>query len=423
MGPADDARLTPDLLVSYFLAGARAPAQWRVGMELEKMGRLAASGRPLPYDGEGPTVRAVLETLHELRGGMPLTERGAIIGIEAPWGSITLEPGGQVEWSSAPRRNLAELEQDLDDHLQAMDRTAERLGIAWLDVAVEPELPLDEIPWMPKARYRIMREYFRSRGRLAHRMMTQTASIQCAFDFADADDWARKFRAAAYLSPVATALFANSSRIDGADSGYRSYRAAIWRETDDDRCGLPAIVFDAGFGIERWVDWVLDVPMLFQRSGDGLAPPDGSSFRQRIEGAEGERLTLEDWSTHCSSIFTEVRSYTYLEVRSADLQPADRALAVPAFWTGLFYDDDALEEALDCGAPFSEPRYWAEAMEAAARDGLEATISGRSLRETTQRAFSAAIRGLRRGDCVGDLDRVLEPLDRLARHTGLELPA
>ncbi len=390
-------RLSRDVLLDYFLRAAVPRPAWRVGLEVEKMGRRLSDGRPIPYDGEAPTVRAVLDFIQERRGGQLVLEDGCPIGIDAPWGSISLEPGGQVEWSSPPYRELARLERALAEHLQVLREAGSSLGIAWLDEAVDPRHEVLDMPWMPKARYRIMRDRLGARGALAHRMMTQTASIHCAFDFADAADWARKFRAAAVLAPVATAMFANSRRVDGADSGFHSFRQAIWRETDDDRCGLPPIVFEADFGIERWIDWVLDVPLLFRRRGPDLVLPDGSTFRQLLEGPAGHALELEDWVTHCSSIFTQVRSYTYLEVRSADLQPDDRAFAVPAFWTGTLYGEAALDAALDAGSGIDHAA-WSAAMDSAARLGLGGRLGSRGLREVAAEALEHSRRSLRRGD-------------------------
>jgi len=420
MSPSADARLSPELLFGYFLDGAVDRRDWKVGMELEKMGRHAETGRPIPYDGEGPTVRGVLEQMLERRGGEPVLESDHLVGILAPWGNITLEPGGQVEWSSTPQPTLVELERALEEHLAFMRDLAASLGIVWLDVAVDPVHAVAEMPWMPKARYRIMRDYFRQRGRLAHRMMTQSASIQAAFDYADATDWARRFRAASILAPVATAMFANSSRVDGADSGYRSYRHAIWRETDDDRCGLPSVVFEDGFGLDRWINWLLDVPLLFRRGGEGLLAPDGSTFRQWLQGPEGASLDLEDWATHCSSVFTEVRSYTYMEVRTADLLPDREAFAVPSFWTATLYDDEAVDAALDLGAGLDHAG-WSRAMDSAARQGLDGKFGRRPLREVTARALAAAVRALERGVPCAGVGGSVYHLERLASDLRLDV--
>jgi glutamate--cysteine ligase len=411
-------RLSRERLLDYFLAGAKPRERWKVGMEIERLGRRRGDGRPLPYDGSGPTIRGLLEWMHERRGGEPVLEDGRIIGISARWGEISLEPGGQFEWSSVPYPTLAELEASMREHLGAMREAARALDLEWLDVAVDPVHPVSEMPWMPKLRYRIMHDHLR--GRLAHRMMTQTASIQCAYDYADATDWNRKFRAAAILAPVATAMFANSSRVDGRDSGYRSYRQAIWRETDDARCGLPAIVFEAGFTMERWIDWLLAVPLLFRRTPDGLLPPDGSSFSQLLAGPESARLEMPDWDMHCSTIFTEVRCYTYMEVRSADVQPDELAFSVPAYWTGTLYDESALEMALAIGEGLDHAT-WMSAMDSAARSGLDGRLGRHGLRELAARTLTAAARALRDGVPCAAGPAGTRDLEALGARLGLDV--
>jgi glutamate--cysteine ligase len=419
MSSTPDGPLSRERLIGSLLGACRPCGEWKVGMELEKMGRHVETGRPLPYDGNGPTVLAALQHLLELRPGEPILEAGMLIGIRASWGTITLEPGGQVEWSSMPRPCLADLERDLNDHVTALSRAGSALGIEWLDVAVDPQHSMKQVIWMPKQRYAIMREYFRTKGKLAHRMMTQSASIQCAYDFCDEDDWKRKFRAAALLAPLVTALFANSTHLDGRDTGYRSYRHMIWRETDDDRCGLPAIVFDDGFDPERWCDWVLDVPLLFRRDGEGLAPPDGRSFRQLLDGPEGPELDLDDWATHCSSVFTEVRCFGYMEVRSADLQPDDRAFAVPTFLTAMLYSPEALDEILEDGAGMDHAG-WNEDIASASRLGLDGAVRGRGLREIAARRLGTAVRVLERGLPCGGGGGGVRHLERLASRLGVD---
>ncbi len=413
----DRGKLTCRKLAAYFLEGAKPRPEWRLGIEVEKMGLDRATGRPIPYDGAGPSVRKVLEAYHGRRGGAPVYEGENLIGIEAEWGSLSLEPGGQVEWSSRPCPDLPFLETSLQDHLGGLDQIASELGVLWLDVAVQPDVPVHEMPWMPKARYGIMKRFLGERGRLAHKMMTQTASIQCSFDYEDARDWARKFRAAALLAPVAVALFANSSRADGRDTGYRSFRQAIWRETDPDRCSFPAAVFEPGFGIDPWMEWACDVPTIFRQGQGGLVPSGGVPFRMLLEQAGCEAVSLEDWELHLSSIFTEVRSYTYIEARSADLQPDELIMAVPAFWTGLLYHERALGAALKLGAPHDAHALWMNAMDEAARRGLDGDL-GSPLRDLAARALGLAVWSLRHGAAgAGDAGDAAALLLRLAdRH-------
>jgi glutamate--cysteine ligase len=422
MGSAECGLLTRDDLVRYFEGAFKPRADWLIGMETERMARIPGSGAPLAYAEGGATVRGILERLLERMGGNPVYEGNHLIGLDGPLGSISLEPGGQVEWSSRPARTLPELDASLRRFLAIARETADELGFDWLEVGVDPVNRLADMIWMPKARYKIMRPYMGARGRLSHRMMTQTASIQCAFDFGSAEDWAKKFRAGVLLAPLTVALFANSGRVDGEDSGWRSYRQAIWRETAPERCGIPAVVFEPGFGIERWVEWACDVPSMFRYRSRGLVPAGGVPFRELLELHGCDALRTEDWELHLSSIFTEVRSYGYVEVRSADLQPEHRMIAVPAFWTGVLYDPEALDAAGELGAAWDTYEGWLDAMNEAARAGLDGALAGRPLREAAASALRLALRGLGRGGTgVGDPDAAAAPLLELAAHHGIDL--
>jgi glutamate--cysteine ligase len=407
-------KLTCPRLADYFRQAFRPRQEWMVGVEVEMMGRDASTALPLAYEAAGPSVRRVVEAYAAERGGALVFEGDRPVGVDGAWGGITLEPGGQVEWSSRPARDLTELQSEFDAHQATMRSVASTVGVHWLDVAVEPELPVGRMPWMPKARYGIMREIMAKRGRLAHRMMTQTASIQCAFDFASDEDWARKFRAAAFLTPVAVALFANSSRVDGKDSGWASFRQAIWRETDPDRCDLPDVVFDRGFGIDAWVEWVCDVPTLFLRREHGLVASGGTPLRALLNRCGCDAVTLDDWELHLSSIFTEVRSYSYIEVRSADFQPGPLVLAVPALWTGLLYDDGALDDALAMGRPFDAPAAWRRGMDEAARHGLSGVVDGTPIAELAANAVARASKALVHGAACAGSGAGVEALARLA---------
>jgi glutamate--cysteine ligase len=410
---------TRSQLLDYFRQGALPRERWQVGLEVEKMGRDARTGRPLAYEGDGACIRRVIELYRERRPADPVFEATHLIGLDGEWGTLSLEPGGQVEWSSRPQATLGELRHELSGHLTALRAVGDALGVRWLALGLDPVHSVAEMPWMPKARYRIMRDYLGQRGPLAHRMMTQTTSIQCAFDYADEQDWQKKFKAAALLAPVATALFANSEQVDGGPSGHRSYRQVIWQQTDPDRCGIPAVVFQPGFDMERWLDWMLDVPTIFRHRARGLVPASGLPFRQLMQLTGCNALRSEDWETHASTIFTEVRSYTYIEVRSADLQPDEAIFAVPSFWTGILYEEQALAEALELASRIDSAQSWQEAMRAAARDGLDGRAAGTSLRDLAREALRVSHRGLARGAaCVADATRDSEPLARLMEEVG-----
>ena len=210
---------------------------------------------------------------------------------------------------------------------------------------------------MPKSRYRIMRAYMPKVGSMGLDMMSRTCTVQVNLDFGSEQDMVQKFRTSLALQPVATALFANSPFLEGQPSGYLSYRSHVWEDTDPDRTGMLPWVFDSSMGFERYVDYMLDVPMYFvYRDGD-YHDASGQSFRDFLAGKlpvlPGELPTIKDWEDHLTTAFPEVRLKRFLEMRGADGGPWDSLCALPAFWAGLLYHQPSLDAAWDIACSWS----------------------------------------------------------------------
>ncbi len=333
-----------EALVDWFRAGEKPAERWRVGMEHEKIGLLAGTVAPIPHGGP----RGIGELLARLErfGYRPFLERGQpIAALEGPL-SISLEPGGQLELSGRPFVCAHDLARELRRHLAVVRALAAELGHVWLGVGYRPFGTAAQAEWMPKGRYERMRATLSGRGPLALDMMTMTATVQASFDYSDEADMARKLRAATAVSPLVTALFANSPIVGGRPSGWLSYRTQVWRQCDDLRCGPLAPAFDPGFGYRAYAEWALDVPMIFVRRGERYLDAGGISFRRFLaEGLSGERATLSDWEDHLTTLFPEVRLKRVIEVRGADAGSEAMCVALPTLWKGLFYDAPALAAA------------------------------------------------------------------------------
>ena len=286
-----------------------------------------------------------------LLGWHPIEDAGRIIGLTDPLGlgAISLEPGGQFELSGAPLSTIHQTCREVNAHLAQVREAAEPLGIGFLGAGFSPMWTLAETPRMPKSRYAIMTRYMPTVGGRGLDMMYRTCTIQANLDFSDEADMVRKMRVGLALQPIVTALFANSPFTDGKPNGYRSFRSAVWLDTDPHRTGMLPLAFEDGFGFERYVDWALDVPMYFVKRGDVYHDVAGASFRDLIAGKldalPGEHATRSDWNNHLTTIFTEVRLKTFLEMRGADGGSGRLICAVPALWVGLLYDPVSLDAA------------------------------------------------------------------------------
>jgi glutamate--cysteine ligase len=337
-------------LVEFFEAGCKPKPDWRIGTEHEKFGYTQDDLRPLPYEGER-SIRALLEGLAREFGWNIVEENHRPIALQKGGASVTLEPGGQFELSGGAVKTLHETCCEVHEHLDQVRAVAAPLGIGMLGLGFQPKWRRDEIPWMPKGRYRIMRAYMPKRGSLGLDMMLRTCTIQTNLDFASEADMVKKFRVGLAWQPVATALFANSPFTDGKPNGFLSYRSHVWTDTDPDRCGILPFVFEAGMGFERYVDHVLDVPMYFVYRGGEYIDAAGQSFRDFLKGRlpalPGEVPTISDWSDHLTTLFPEVRLKRFLEMRGADGGPWRSLCALPALWVGLLYHQSTLDAAWD----------------------------------------------------------------------------
>jgi glutamate--cysteine ligase len=335
-------------LIDWIASGEKPKADWRIGTEHEKFLFELGTHRALPYEGQKASVRGLLEGLTRF-GWQPVLENGKPIALLKDKCSVTLEPGGQFELSGAPLETLHQTCDETNTHLRECAAVAAELGLGLLGMGFAPEWTRADIHWMPKGRYKIMRDYMPKVGTMGLDMMLRTCTVQTNLDFSSEADMVRKFRVSLALQPVATALFADSPFLEGKPSGFLSYRSHTWTDTDPDRCGLIPFVFEEGMGYERYVDWMLDVPMYFVYRDGKYIDAAGRSFRKFM--ADGlpdltpDAATTGDWSDHITTAFPEVRLKKYLEMRGADGGPWKRLCALPALFVGLLYDEAALDEA------------------------------------------------------------------------------
>jgi glutamate--cysteine ligase len=396
-----------DELVAHFAAGAKPHGSLKIGVEHEKLGVLA-DGRAPDYE----RIRGLLEAMAG-RGWTRVEENGHLIALErATCGTITLEPGGQVEHSGAPWPTALQAVRDNDKHVDEILPLAADLGIRFIGIGFRPFGRLEEVPWMPKGRYRVMREYLPTRGKLAHEMMKRTTTVQANLDYENEVDAMEKLRVAMALSSLVTSLFAASPMVDGRAAGWQSYRARAWLDTDNDRCGLLPFALREDTRFSDYAEWALDVPMFFVKRDDEYRPVGGMTFRKFLrDGFSGERALPSDWELHLSTLFPEVRLKRFLEVRQADASTREMVRALPILWRGLLYDDEARRAGweLVAGWPLDERmRVYA----ATPREGIHGRAHGRPMREWCGDLVAIARAGMQR---LGPPESMalFEPLERI----------
>ncbi|WP_374247772.1 glutamate--cysteine ligase [Thermomonas sp.] len=413
--PITDGRQLAEVMAS----GEKPRADWRIGTEHEKFGFRMDDLRPPTFEGERG-IEALLNGLTRF-GWQPYQEHGRTIALTKGMASVTLEPAGQLELSGAPLPTIHDTCKEVGSHLREVREVADELGLGFLGMGFQPKWRREDMPWMPKDRYKIMRAYMPKVGNLGLDMMTRTCTVQVNLDYASEADMVKKFRVSLALQPIATALFADSPFTEGRPNGYLSYRSHIWTDTDPGRTGMLDFVFEDGFGYQRYVDYLLDVPMYFSHRDGIYHDASGKSFRDFLQGKldvlPGALPTLRDWNDHMTTAFPEVRLKKFLEMRGADSGPWSRICALPAFWVGLLYDDAALDAAWDLVKDFTLAERHA-LRDGVPRQALGLPFRGGTVQDLAREAVKIAAAGLRRRACAdgcgSDEAGFLDPLVEIA---------
>lgn len=400
-------RLTRTALIDRYHRYGRPRTKWLVGGEFERH-ILDVNGMPATYDGE-PGIRSLLQSLVQ-RGWQPIRERGALIGCVGENGAnVTLEPGAQFELSGAPHKTPHEVLEEAKAFAGTVDELLEGTSLRQATLGLTPTSDMARIRWVPKGRYVIMRNHMARSGPLGQTMMKGTAATQASYDYEHEFDAAQKLKLARNIAPLVTAMFANSPYQHGQATGWMSSRGRVWMYTDPARTGFPDSLNE--YRHERWVDYLLDVPMMFMRKGSRWLPANGKSFRTWMAETGPDAPTWADWELHQTSVFPEVRIKAQIEVRGADCVNLPIAGAFVALFHGLFYCPRSRDEALALGAQFSAFGSQRQRFEDACRHGLRATVGGRRMAWWASRLLTIASEG--RARCSPDAPDMLAPLEAL----------
>jgi glutamate--cysteine ligase len=401
-------KLNKDNILGTFASYGCSKENQLIGGEYERT-IVRPNGMPITYD-EPYGIRWFLTEFTKRWGWTPKVEDQHIIALLKDGASITLEPGGQFELSGKPHKDLIGLQKEFTLNRERVNILAKEAGFRVITCGLTPIASIESISWMPKGRYEIMREYLPQKGDLSLFMMKGTTSVQCNYDFQNEQDCAKKVRVCAGLAPLTTAIFANSPLYRNRPTGYVSFRGHIWTRTDPDRTGFPPGLRD-DFSFEQWVDYLLDVPMMFIHKGNDWIAANGTSFRKFMNsGIDGHFPSWEDWELHMTSVFPEVRIKRTIEVRGADCVSHPLAIAFCALFTGILYDNKALDDCLQLVEEFTHFGSREERFNLACKYGLQGSIGNKKILEWSEKMVTIAQEGLSRYQSHSQ--HLLEPLQR-----------
>ena len=377
-------------LTEVFVRGERSDGECVIGAEHELL--CLDHNRRVPGYAGRTGIAAVLNELSRALDWQPTLEANQIIGLKGSTASVTLEPGGQLELAGSPSSHLHAVANEVRNFHEVLSHIAKPLGLSFFGLGMRPLTALSDIPTMPKSRYEIMKSLMPKLGSRSLEMMFSTATIQTNLDFRNEEDMARKYRVSACLSPVVAALFANSPYQNGRRTGRMTERYAVWDHTDTERSGRFDWMLDHKQSYESYADWAADQRLLFlYRSGVYQPAPDHSFAKHRQTTA----AKAQDWEQHLAGIFPEIRLKSFLELRSADAGCGQMVVALNALWTGLLYDQEALNLAEELTQDWMSTS-WQQLATSAATDGLSGMSDYGSLKELAAAVVRLAEEGLRR---------------------------
>lgn len=359
-------------ILEIYTSGCKEKTSFQIGVEYERLPICVNSGVAVDYDGEFGVCN-LLRNFAKAENWDYITDDYNIIGLKQGHDTITLEPGCQTELSVKPENSIQELEKKIKTLDKAMTPILDKMGIKLLSYGISPISTHKNINLIPKKRYAVMAKYLW--GILSDVMMRETAGIQGCFDFESEEDAMRKFKIANKLSPFMTAMFANSPIRGGVDTGYKSFRALSWLNTDNERCGFCNKLQD-DFAFDDYVDYVMDTPIIFiNREGLPVEINGKMNFKEfMLSGYEGFEPTMEDYLLQANLCFPEVRLRNFIEIRNHDCGTLEAVCAILAIYKGIFYSKSAMDEIEELLSPFKYNDF-AELRYNVPKSGLDAKIA------------------------------------------------
>ena len=383
-----------DHIINYFNSGIRTPEQFKIGIEHEKFLFDLNTNKRADY----PTILKMFKGLYEF-GWKPILENENIIGLMKDEKSITLEPGNQIELSGAQLNNIHEACSESQDYLFELKQIIKKLNLKIVSAGFDPISKISEVPNNPKQRYEVMTKDMPSGGELSLDMMYRTCGTQLNIDYKSEEDFIKKFKVVNSIVPISIALFANSSIVEKKNSNYLSYRSKVWQNTS--RGGLPEIFFD-NMDFEKYADFTMNFPMLFIQKDKNYISGKKYIFSDfmngKIDELENKIPTVNDLTTHLSTIFTENRLKKYIELRSMDACGWECLCSGPAFNTGILYGN--LDEAFDLISKWDKNKIINAYLEAP-KKGFNTELMGKDLYHWTSIFLEISKKGLQNRDIIG----------------------
>lgn len=314
-----------------------------LGLEVEHFIVDKRTNKAISYYGD-KGVKYILQKLRTLYpNARPIVDQD-IIGFSAKEFTITLEPAAQIEISINPYECISEIENIYNSFLNNINSILDGLEYKIITLSCQPVSKVNNIKIIPKKRYHMMDQYFKSLGTKGIEMMKGTCSAQVSIDYFSEDDFRKKIQVAYFLTPLFKLISNNANYFQGKKITGFLKRSEIWGYTDEIRCDMPPDIFSENFGFPNYADYLCKIPLIFQVKNNELIE---SGNKTANEIFKNQTITQNDILHIISMTFPDIRVKTYLEIRGADCMPFKYILGYCALIKGIFYSDSNLDIFMD----------------------------------------------------------------------------
>jgi glutamate--cysteine ligase len=394
-----------DATIKAIVGAPKVNEAKKIGLEIEIPFVDAETLKPLPFKGH-KSISAMFNSLCAKGWQGATVENGNTTSLKSDIGNVMLEPGGQIEFASLPRKNLAALTSDVAAYLAHCQSAGKELAIDALPFGFHPHIGIEECPYISeRSRFAALKPVFESEKGFS--AWGQSSSVQVTLEEKTPEAAFAAFKLGLALQPIAAAMCANSPFAKSQDSGFQSWRRQSLLALHSPLYEVPSQFFDADFGFNEWAKHILSVPMSFIVRDQKYISVAPHAFQDMVGKplpelshlpVEQQYLTQTDLLDHITGIKPEMllKPNLLLEFRAADLGPTPEYwMGLAAFWTGIFYDPQSFAAAQALVASWPQGGY-AELRQNVAKDGLNANFAGVSAQDTALALLNIAKEGLQR---------------------------
>lgn len=391
-------------IVNYIKSGETDPQDFALGFESEHFVVDSKSLETISYYG----AYGIGESMEEISklGYEKNLEDGKILGLSKEGHDISVEPASQFELALRSKAKITDLYEDYKKAMGEISPVFEKKDQVLAMTGYHPKSKIEDIKIIPKKRYAHMYEYFRIYGgACAHNMMKGTASLQMAIDYADEEDFKKKYFVASALGPFLYSIFDNAYIFEGEVYKERNLRQMIWDNCDRQRTGSYSFAFDKDFGYEKYARKILDTDIIFVHENGEDIYKGAVKFADIMDEDSSEEMIFHALSI----VFPDVRAKKYIEIRMPDAVPYPYNFSALALVKGLFYNEKNLTELYE-GFKDMDHDKLTNLKSRCEKDGLHATYEDKELYKWALDMVAMAKDGL-----GGDEKAFLDPLEEILK--------